>query len=432
MFPIVFNADENYIKYTSVLITSIIKNTNSQKSFKELCKDLAQDKKSQAKMSAEKLHFIDYESLNENEQKEGYVFVILSDFVSTQTRDKLAELQRELSLIYPCSIEVKIVDEKEFEGFPKSGAAHSNFLPYYRLIAPQFLQEYSKCLYLDSDMLCLCDIRELFALDLSDKILACVSDKGSKRRKLKYKEQNAICTHFYDESFFYSGFLLINTKKYIDCELFTKAQNLARCAVYIKTADQDLLNFFVKKQAQLKLAFAYCFETSAFCYCICKDEDKTRLNYTRAEFLESAKNPKILHFGYKPWKFLESFSDFKGVNVCSYWWDMASQTPVFKQELLEIQKSIAESSKNTIALGFNALEAFKTCNFFKMHSLLKNEDIKCTNANEKSMHENSGLCILLAEVIEFARRRHKGLLNVFFKIAKILRHYKKYANKILK
>ena len=127
MFPIVFNADENYIKYTSVLITSIIKNTNSQKSFKELCKDLAQDKKSQAKMSAEKLHFIDYESLNENEQKEGYVFVILSDFVSTQTRDKLAELQRELNLIYPCSIEVKIVDEKEFEGFPKSGAAHSNF-----------------------------------------------------------------------------------------------------------------------------------------------------------------------------------------------------------------------------------------------------------------------------------------------------------------
>ena len=114
MFPIVFNADENYIKYTSTLITSIIKNTNSQKSFKELCKDLAQDRESQSKMSAEKLHFIDYESLNENEQKEGYVFVILSDFVSTQTRDKLAELQRELSLIYPCSIEVKIVDEKEF------------------------------------------------------------------------------------------------------------------------------------------------------------------------------------------------------------------------------------------------------------------------------------------------------------------------------
>lgn len=430
MFPIVFNADENYIKYTSTLITSIIKNTNSQKSFKELCKDLAQDRESQAKMSAEKLHFIDYESLNENEQKEGYVFVILSDFVSTQTHDKLAELQRELSLIYPCSIEVKIVDEKEFEGFPKSGAAHSNFLPYYRLIAPQFLQEYSKCLYLDSDMLCLCDIRELFTLDLSDKILACVGDYGSKKRKIKFKENGKEKIFYYDEHYFNSGFLLINTYEYK--AVAKQCENLAKQATYIKAADQDLLNAIVNREQRLKLSFAYNFVTHAFCYCICKDEDKTRLNYTRAEFLESAKNPKILHFGYKPWKFLESFSDFKGVNVCSYWWDMASQTPVFKQELLEIQKSITESSKNTIALGFNALEAFKTCNFFKMHSLLKNEDIKYTNANKRSVCENSGLCILLAEVIEFARRRHKGLLNVFFKIAKILRHYKKYANKILK
>ena len=430
MFPIVFNADENYIKYTSVLITSIIKNTNSQKSFKELCKDLAQDKKSQAKMSAEKLHFIDYESLNENEQKEGYVFVILSDFVSTQTRDKLAELQRELNLIYPCSIEVKIVDEKEFEGFPKSGAAHSNFLPYYRLIAPQFLQEYSKCLYLDSDMLCLCDIRELFTLDLSDKILACVGDYGSKKRKIKFKENGKEKIFYYDEHYFNSGFLLINTYEYK--AVAKQCENLAKQATYIKAADQDLLNAIVNREQRLKLSFAYNFVTHAFCYCICKDEDKTRLNYTRAEFLESAKNPKILHFGYKPWKFLESFSDFKGVNVCSYWWDMASQTPVFKQELLEIQKSIAESSKNTIALGFNALEAFKTCNLFKMHSLLKNEDIKYTNANEARESGISGLCILLAEVIEFARRRHKGLLNVYLKIAKILRHYKKYANKVLK
>ncbi|WP_276882020.1 glycosyltransferase family 8 protein [Campylobacter cuniculorum] len=430
MFPIVFNADENYIKYTSTLITSIIKNTNSQKSFKELCKDLAQDKKSQAKMSAEKLHFIDYESLNENEQKEGYVFVILSDFVSTQTRDKLAELQRELSLIYPCSIEVKIVDEKEFEGFPKSGAAHSNFLPYYRLIAPQFLQEYSKCLYLDSDMLCLCDIRELFTLDLGDKILACVGDYGSKKRKIKFKENGKEKIFYYDEHYFNSGFLLINTYEYK--AVAKQCENLAKQATYIKAADQDLLNAIVNREQRLKLSFAYNFVTHAFCYCICKDEDKTRLNYTRAEFLESAKNPKILHFGYKPWKLLESFSDFKGVNVCSYWWDMASQTPIFKQELLEIQKSIAESSKNTIALGFNALEAFKTCNLFKMHSLLKNEDIKYTNANEARESGISGLCILLAEVIEFARRRHKGLLNVFFKIAKILRHYKKYANKILK
>ena len=35
MFHIVFNADENYIKYTAVLINSIIKNTDKNKKFKD-------------------------------------------------------------------------------------------------------------------------------------------------------------------------------------------------------------------------------------------------------------------------------------------------------------------------------------------------------------------------------------------------------------
>ena len=35
MFHICFAADENYIKYTAVLITSIVKSTDTSKSFKD-------------------------------------------------------------------------------------------------------------------------------------------------------------------------------------------------------------------------------------------------------------------------------------------------------------------------------------------------------------------------------------------------------------
>ncbi|WP_170999486.1 hypothetical protein [Campylobacter sp. MIT 12-5580] len=35
MFHIVFNADENYIKYCAVLMTSIVKNTDTSKNFKD-------------------------------------------------------------------------------------------------------------------------------------------------------------------------------------------------------------------------------------------------------------------------------------------------------------------------------------------------------------------------------------------------------------
>ena len=35
MFHICFNADENYIKYTAVLITSIVKSTDTSREFKD-------------------------------------------------------------------------------------------------------------------------------------------------------------------------------------------------------------------------------------------------------------------------------------------------------------------------------------------------------------------------------------------------------------
>lgn len=38
MFHICFAADERYIKYSAVLITSIVKNTNHQKDFKDFFK----------------------------------------------------------------------------------------------------------------------------------------------------------------------------------------------------------------------------------------------------------------------------------------------------------------------------------------------------------------------------------------------------------
>ena len=42
MFHIVFNADEKYIPYAAVLMTSIIKNTNPNKTFADFCVDSKQ------------------------------------------------------------------------------------------------------------------------------------------------------------------------------------------------------------------------------------------------------------------------------------------------------------------------------------------------------------------------------------------------------
>lgn len=151
MFHIVFSADENYIPYTAVLIASIVQNTDTVKSFERLC---------------ESSHIGDNSAIRNlkvesfSKRQEGYIFHILSDFVSWQTREKLERLEKSLNQTYPCTIQVHIMQESDFKKFPKCGAAHSNYLPYYRLKMDAFLnREVEKCLYLDSDMLCLFDVR---------------------------------------------------------------------------------------------------------------------------------------------------------------------------------------------------------------------------------------------------------------------------------
>lgn len=189
MFHIVFSADENYIPYTAVLIASIVQNTDTSKGFERLCQSSNMGDNSA-------IRNLKVESLSK--RQEGYIFHILSDSVSEQAREKLKGLEKSLTEIYPCTIQVHIMQEFDFKQFPKCGAAHSNYLPYYRLKMDAFLnREVEKCLYLDSDMLCLFDIRELFALDLSDKIVAAVGDCGTKNRKIKFVQKGQKKTSFF-------------------------------------------------------------------------------------------------------------------------------------------------------------------------------------------------------------------------------------------
>ncbi|KPH55226.1 hypothetical protein HPU229334_09815 [Helicobacter pullorum] len=118
MFHIVFNADEKYIPYAAVLMTSIIKNTNPNKTFADFCVDSNQNEtidssgggghlensnnlnpaftketqKSQIQNSInqELKSYLDStlqdsKNSNHNFANEGYVFHILSDFVSDES-----------------------------------------------------------------------------------------------------------------------------------------------------------------------------------------------------------------------------------------------------------------------------------------------------------------------------------------------------------
>ncbi len=397
MYHIVFSADENYIKYTSVLMTSIVLNTDKEKVY---------------------------------EKNEKYVFHILSNFLSDGLRKKLTKFEKVLNSIFPCQIKIHIFNDNDFKDFPLSGAAHTCKLPYYRLrLNLIFDDDVEKCLYLDSDMLCLCDIRELFYIDLTDKIIAVVGDPGTKKSKIKYKENNKKITLKFDENYFNSGFLLINVKEYKYRNIDKECQKLAKKCFYIKAADQDLLNATIEPRYRIKLNFSYNFNIITLLYAVCSDEKKNRLNYTRAEFIESMKNPKILHYGEKPWKFLKSYTDFYGKNINDYWWDVAIKTPIFNKELLELKKDI-NTHLIYAGIGYEVYKALRFFNIIKISNLIKNtlNDKEFIDNQKRIKEDIFGLCCMLGEMVMHARKYKKKSCSVFLKAFKMVKMHKKYAN----
>ena len=87
-------------------------------------------------------------------------------------RDKLDAFIKSLNKIYPCELSIHTLDDSVFHSSIAWGFEYEhskNYLAYYRLLLARILpQNATKCLYLDTDTLVLCDVRELFALDLGN------------------------------------------------------------------------------------------------------------------------------------------------------------------------------------------------------------------------------------------------------------------------
>ena len=79
---------------------------------------------------------LDYETLSDDEKSEGYIFHILTDKISENTRQKLKNLAKNLSEIYPCEIKIHICDDSIFDGLPKF---KGNYLAWFRIFIRNYV-----------------------------------------------------------------------------------------------------------------------------------------------------------------------------------------------------------------------------------------------------------------------------------------------------
>jgi lipopolysaccharide biosynthesis glycosyltransferase len=158
---------------------------------------------------------------------------------------------------------------------------------FYRLLFPVLVPEHvDKLLYLDTDIIVLKDLSELFAIDTGEMPVAAVRDFVDYRPELGIYSPN---------NYFNSGVLLINRLQWIKQDITTKTINYIRDnADKLLFPDQDTLNaVLVDRWLKLDTKFNLMF----------KDIPE---NLAKNQFKGFLKDVVILHYTsqHKPWSIL--------------------------------------------------------------------------------------------------------------------------------
>lgn len=228
---ICLSCDENYVKYAGVVIASILTNAK--------CED--------------NLHFY-----------------ILDGGISNESKDKLFLLKS----IKDCHINFVEVNENDFEDYKRIQThQYISLAACYRLKIASLLFDVDKIIYLDCDVIVNSSLRDLFNINLQDKVIAGVLDIDIKR-----KNRNA--------NYINSGVLLMNLDKIRKCNieeefLVYTQQNISN----ITMGDQEIINNVLEGRI-LNIDEKY--NVQSECY------------IRRSSF---TKSPTVIHFigPQKPW-----------------------------------------------------------------------------------------------------------------------------------
>lgn len=208
-------------------------------------------------------------------------FYVIYNSLSNENKKKICRVaETDIS-----SIKFIFVNRDEFINLPIKSDSYFTIENYFRLKIPSLFNNLDKIIYLDSDILVLGDVKELWDIDLNKNYLACCEDSIATSEKKRLSE----FIDFSDEYKYYnSGVLLINCAKWredsVEQHLF-EVLNKYYDQIYI--VDQDALNCYLNKNIKY-LDSAWNFQLHP------------EVKHNQPEL----KNIKIIHFvsRYKPWK----------------------------------------------------------------------------------------------------------------------------------
>lgn len=280
---VIVSANDRYVPYLSVLFASIIRNT----------------------------------------PKETVEIVVLYDEIHLKNRDRLS------SLMTGHRISVRFVDVHEkTKGHDLfvAGTGRRAYLSkeaYFRLLAPELLQEYDRALYLDCDIVVRPGWDEIFRTDLTGFLLAGIPDLwgnwecyDTHSELYRYRTKDLGLAE--PLQYFNSGVMLLNLRDMR--KTFREGELLALAASREWSKhDQDVLNYISKGKVSL-LDYAW-----NMIECPGKKAWKAVPAQEQAHYEDEKRNPKIIHYASrKPWI-------YKGVSFEQDFWKAAAESCYFDE-----------------------------------------------------------------------------------------------------
>lgn len=302
--PIVLACDDNYAPYLSVALTSIQRNSSE-------------------------VYNYDVFVLNRN----------LTEGNKKRIIDQFSDVN---------NFSVRFLDVNEY--IKNHNFQSSTLYPveiYFRMLIPELLKMYSKAIYLDCDLVVLCDIAELWKEDIGNNFMGAVRDIGMILHYYTKGRQYIPHEYFTDnledispDNYFNTGVLIMNLEKFrkeLSFEVF--AEKVSQKKWYYP--DQDVLNILCNGQiCYLDMAWNVTPE----------NRGNRKIENIIAElprnlaisYVESRKSPYIIHYALheKPWR----YTLLQDRKLFEYFWKYAMLSPYYREIATEKMKtcSLAE------------------------------------------------------------------------------------------
>lgn len=241
-----FASDNNYVKYLTVSMASILKNANIEDELS---------------------------------------FYILENNIADVDKCKLLELKK----IKDCKIDFIPVQEQIFQELPKYNLKYVNRTAYYRYLIADILKDIDKIIYLDVDVIVLSSLKPLFMENIDNYYLAGIED-------ICYYYHNKIYDTNY-RNFINSGVLLINLKLWREEKISTKLLDITKKnGNNFPFGDQEAINIVCSEKIKL-VALSWNVQETFF------EINNLLCHPLKKQIIKAFKNIKIIHYTSikKPW-----------------------------------------------------------------------------------------------------------------------------------